>query len=73
MLSSRSPLALVPLGVLPFELAQKEIFGLLYDQAMQPKIREYLTKLRNDGFVKTAEGYVDTGAAQKSEKVSEAK
>ena len=60
-------------GVLPFELAQKEVFGLLYDQAMQPKIREYLTKLRNDGFVKTAEGYVDTGAAQKSEKVSEAK
>ena len=60
-------------GVLPFELAQKEVFDVLWQQAVRPKISEYLTKLRSDGFVKVADGYVDTGAPQKNEKVSEAK
>jgi peptidyl-prolyl cis-trans isomerase SurA len=60
-------------GVLPFELAQKEVFDVLWQQAVRPKISEYLTKLRTDGFVKVADGYVDTGAPQKNEKVSEAK
>jgi parvulin-like peptidyl-prolyl isomerase len=49
-------------GVLPFELAQKEVFNILWQQAVRPKMREYLTKLRTDGFVRTAEGYVDAGA-----------
>jgi peptidyl-prolyl cis-trans isomerase SurA len=60
-------------GILPFELAQKEVFDVLWQQAVRPKMLEYLTKLRTDGFIKTAEGYVDTGAPQKTEKVSEAK
>jgi hypothetical protein len=30
-----------------------------------PKIREYLTKLRETGFVEVREGYVDTGALVK--------
>jgi peptidyl-prolyl cis-trans isomerase SurA len=50
-------------GVLPFELAQREIQDILFSQRAQPRIREYLTKLREEGFVQTAEGYVDTGAA----------
>jgi parvulin-like peptidyl-prolyl isomerase len=49
-------------GILPFDLAQKEIFNILWQQAVRPKQREYLMKLRTDGFVRTAEGYVDTGA-----------
>ena len=49
-------------GVLPFELAQKEVFNVLWQQAVPPKQREYLTKLRTDGFVRTAEGYIDAGA-----------
>ena len=60
-------------GLLPFELAQKEIVDHLWQQAVPGKKAEYLTKLRADGFVKVAEGYIDTGAPQKSEKVSEAK
>lgn len=60
-------------GILPFELAQKEVFDILWQQAVRPKMAEYLTKLRVEGFVKTAEGFVDTGAPQKNEKVSEAK
>jgi len=49
-------------GVLPFDLAQKEVFNILWQQAVRPKQREYLTKLRSDGFVRVAEGYVDAGA-----------
>jgi len=49
-------------GILPFELAQDDIQDLLWRQRISPKIREYLTKLRTDGFVKVNEGYVDTGA-----------
>src|SRR5262245_54148395 len=63
-----------PGGVLPFELAQREITDVLWREAAPPKIREYLIKLRTDGFVRVAEGYVDAGAPpEKTEKVSEAK
>jgi parvulin-like peptidyl-prolyl isomerase len=50
-------------GVLPFELAQKEVFNVLWQKAVPPKQREYLTKLREQGYVRTAEGYEDAGAA----------
>jgi hypothetical protein len=30
---------------------------------MQPKLRAYLTRLRQDAFLQIREGYVDTGAA----------
>jgi parvulin-like peptidyl-prolyl isomerase len=55
-------------GILPFELAQKEVFDILWQQAVPPKMRDYLTKLRSDGFVRTAEGYSDAGVADKAEK-----
>lgn len=60
-------------GILPFELAQREIYNAMLNRAVPPKIKEYLTKLRTDGFVKVAEGYVDAGASQSAEKVSENK
>jgi parvulin-like peptidyl-prolyl isomerase len=60
-------------GLLPFELAQKEVQDTLWRQGVPAKTKEYLTKLRLDGFVKTADGYTDTGAPEKTEKVSEAK
>jgi hypothetical protein len=31
-------------------------------------MREYLSKLRVEGFVKTADGYVDTGLTEKTDK-----
>jgi peptidyl-prolyl cis-trans isomerase SurA len=55
-------------GILPFELAQKEIFDTLWQQAVPAKVREYLTKLRAEGFVRVAEGYVDAGAPEKADK-----
>ena len=58
-------------GVLPFDLANKEMTDILFQQRVQPKIREYLTKLRDEGFIDVRAGYVDTGASQKSTRVSE--
>lgn len=60
-------------GILPFELAQKEIQDLLWNKALPPKIKEYLAKLRNDGFIKLADGYVDSNAAPPPDKVSQVK
>lgn len=60
-------------GILPFEIAHEEIQRVLYDKRVQPKIREYLTKLRSDGFIEVRDGYVDTGAAPKTAKAIEAK
>lgn len=60
-------------GILPFDLAQKEIQDTLWQQAIQPKIREYLTKMRSDGFIKLADGYTDLGQQGKTTKVSENK
>ncbi len=60
-------------GILPFELGQKEIQDVLWQQGVQPKIREYLTKLRTDGFVRVADGYADLGQPAKNTKVSENK
>src|SRR5206468_7646107 len=58
-------------GILSFDLAQDEIKNLIFQQRAPPKIREYLTKLRSMGYVKVSEGYTDTGAAPKDEKLSE--
>ena len=55
-------------GILPFELAQDEIQDQLWKERIQPKIREYLTQLRVEGFVEVREGYVDTGAPPKGGK-----
>jgi peptidyl-prolyl cis-trans isomerase SurA len=60
-------------GLLPFELAQKEIFDIIWQQAVPPKMREYLTKLRTDGFVRIADGYADAGAVEKTDKTAVAK
>jgi parvulin-like peptidyl-prolyl isomerase len=57
-------------GILPFELAQKDIFDKLWQQAVPGKVREYLTKLRTDGFVRVAEGYVDAGAPENTDKAA---
>ena len=59
-------------GVLSFDIAQREVTDVLFQQRLQPKIREYLTKLRGDGFVEVRPGNVDSGAVpEKSTKVSE--
>jgi parvulin-like peptidyl-prolyl isomerase len=50
-------------GQAAFEDVQNEIMEKLYAPRMQPKIREYLTKLREDAFIEIRAGYTDSGAA----------
>jgi parvulin-like peptidyl-prolyl isomerase len=42
---------------------ETEIQDKLYGPRMQPAVREYLTKLRQDAFLEIKAGYVDSGAA----------
>ncbi len=46
-----------------FDEAQQEIQGKLAEQRIQPKVREYLTGLRQDAFIEIKPGYTDSGAA----------
>jgi len=51
-------------GILSFDLARTELESILVREKEAPRIREYLTRLRADGFVEVREGYIDTGAVQ---------
>jgi peptidyl-prolyl cis-trans isomerase SurA len=50
-------------GLMPLADAKPEIENQLYGPKMQPKVREYLTKLRTQAFLQIKSGFVDTGAA----------
>ena len=50
-------------GLEPLADAKPEIENMLYGPKMQPKVREYLTKLRQQAFLQIKPGFVDTGAA----------
>lgn len=42
---------------------ENEITEVLYNPRMMPKLREYLTKLREEAFLEIRGGFVDSGAA----------
>jgi len=42
---------------------KQEIDNAIYYENLQPALREYLTKLREDAFIDMKPGYVDTGAS----------
>jgi peptidyl-prolyl cis-trans isomerase SurA len=50
-------------GVPPFNAVQQQIGEQLYYQKLQPALRTYLTKLREDAFIEVKPGYVDSGAS----------
>ena len=50
-------------GQAPFEEVKGEIQDRLTQTRMEPKVRVYLTSLREDAFLEIKEGYVDSGAA----------
>ncbi len=50
-------------GVPPEKDVELAIQERLYMQAMQPALREYLTKLREDAYIDIKSGYIDTGAS----------
>lgn len=50
-------------GQAPLDAVENEIREKLSMPQMQPKVRELLTKLREDAFLEVRAGYVDSGAA----------
>lgn len=50
-------------GVPPLDKIEPRIQDAVYMQKLQPALREYLTKLREDAFIDVKPEYVDTGAS----------
>jgi peptidyl-prolyl cis-trans isomerase SurA len=50
-------------GQAPLTEVESEITERLYMPRMEPKVREFLTKLREDAFLEIRTGYEDSGAA----------
>lgn len=48
-------------GIPPFKDALPRVQEALYMEKLQPALRAYLTKLREEAYIKTAPGYVDSG------------
>ena len=50
-----------PAGVPPLKDVLPRIQDALYYEKLQPALRVYLTKLREEAYIKYADGYIDTG------------
>jgi len=50
-------------GQASFDEVREQVQGAIVEPKMQPKVREYLTRLRQEAFLQVKDGYVDTGAA----------
>jgi parvulin-like peptidyl-prolyl isomerase len=50
-------------GTASFDEVKEEIHQRLAQPKVEPKIREYLTKLRQEAYLQMKDGYVDSGAA----------
>jgi peptidyl-prolyl cis-trans isomerase SurA len=54
-------------GIPKFEEVEQRVNEMIYNQKMQPKMREYLKELRTESYIFKAPGYVDTGEERPSE------
>ena len=52
-----------PGGPRPFKEVQEDVEQAYYMSQMEPAIRAYLTKMREEAFIDIKPGYVDTGAS----------
>jgi peptidyl-prolyl cis-trans isomerase SurA len=50
-------------GIPPLSEIEPKVQNALIMEKMQPALRAYLQKLREDAYIKIADGYVDTGAS----------
>ncbi|HTC76953.1 MAG TPA: peptidyl-prolyl cis-trans isomerase [Edaphobacter sp.] len=58
----------VAAGVAPLKDVEQQVQEGMYAEAMQPALRAYLTKLREDAAIDIRAGYVDSGASPKETK-----
>ena len=54
-------------GIPKFEEVEQRVNEVLYNQRMQPDLREYMKRLRKESYIYKAPGYVDTGEERPSE------
>ncbi len=50
-------------GIPPFKDVESHVQDALYYQKLQPALREYLTRLREEAYIKIEPGYTDSGAS----------
>ncbi|MDQ2834708.1 MAG: peptidylprolyl isomerase [Acidobacteriota bacterium] len=55
-------------GVPPIKDIEPQIQEAMYNEQMQPALRAYLTKLREDAYIDIRPGFVDSGASPKETK-----
>ncbi len=58
----------VQAGTPPLDKIEGEVQNAMYQEQIQPALRAYLTKLREDSYVDVRPGFVDTGASPKQTK-----
>jgi peptidyl-prolyl cis-trans isomerase SurA len=52
-----------PAGIPPLKEIEPRVQEAIYMQKLQPALRAYLTKLREEAFIEVKQGYRDTGAS----------
>lgn len=55
-------------GIPPLNAVEQQIQERVYMQKLQPSLREYLKKLREEAYIDIRPGYVDTGASANESK-----
>jgi peptidyl-prolyl cis-trans isomerase SurA len=55
-------------GVQPLSAVDEQVKEAIYQEAIQPALRTYLTGLRDKAYIDLAPGFVDTGASPKETK-----
>ncbi len=56
-------------GTPPLDRVREQIQEQLYSQKVQPALREYLTKLRDEAYIDVKPGYTDSGASANQTKL----
>jgi peptidyl-prolyl cis-trans isomerase SurA len=55
-------------GVPPLSAVEEQVQQAMYFEQLQPALRAYLTKARDDAYLEIAPGFVDSGSARKQTK-----
>jgi peptidyl-prolyl cis-trans isomerase SurA len=55
-------------GVPPLSAVEPQVEQAIYEEQMQPALRAYLTKARQDAYLDVSPGFVDAGSAKKQTK-----
>jgi peptidyl-prolyl cis-trans isomerase SurA len=54
-------------GIPPFDQLEQRVMEYMYNQRMEPALRQYLVDLRKESYIFLRPGYVDTGAERPSD------